>query len=174
MDQLIVYPSFESHSRHSNKFFHGIQQHYHSKCTWSESKRCHVSWVPFHFWIMENTPQYYNPKMEIRDMSGTCYVSSHHFTAPNTSFLKNFQLPHMQHIMAQLVSTCCYTATYTWEIYQLKYQPVQLTAMRISPVTPGKCDVSSRWNMKYRPVYTALLNDLWMDTAKRCVHSCIF
>jgi len=66
----------------------------------------------------------------------------------------------MQHIMAKPDSTCCSIATYMWEIRELKYQSVQLAAMRISLVIPGKCGISFRWNMKYSTVYTALLNDL--------------
>ena len=82
----------------------------------------------------------------------------------------------MQHIMAKLDSTCCSIATYMWEINQLKYCTNQCNraAVRISPVTPGKRGISFGLNMKYSLVYTAPLNDLWMDIAKRCICSCSF
>jgi len=32
MDQLMVYPPFQSRSRHNNKFLNHIQQYHHSVC----------------------------------------------------------------------------------------------------------------------------------------------
>ena len=109
----------------------------------------------------------------LKHASNTLHVLTS-FHGSKLLFLKNFQLIRMQHIMAKLDSTFCNNATYMWEINKLKYQSVQLAAMRMSLVTPGKCDISFRWNMKYSPVHTALLNDLWMDISKRCICSCSF